>query len=93
MSVIDLGAARWKAAGADCSKVTMRDALAEAVRQLDTGEWAADSVIIIGMETTEDGATQLQILHGGPASTNERIGMYARAPDLSLRNMNGDLDG
>lgn len=91
MSVVDLSAARFNAAkGSD--EVSVADTLAEALRRVRSEQWKAQSVIIIGMETDEDGCTCLEIMHGGPANTNERLGMYARAQELSLRNMTGDYD-
>lgn len=90
MSVIDLGAARFQAAS-NASDVTARDTLAEALRRVDSGQWSASSVIIIGLEVDpDDGGTTLEIMHGGPASSNERLGMQVRATDLMLRNLNGD---
>ena len=88
MSVTDIGAARFAAANS-ANEVTARDTAAEALRRLDSKAWAAHSIIIIGLESDDDGS-RIEIMHGGPASTNERLGVMARAMDLSLRNMNGD---
>lgn len=90
MSVVDFGAARFNAASS-ASDVTARDTLAEALRRVESGQWAATSVIVLGLEVDEDDhGTTLEIMHGGPASSNERLGMQARAMDLMLRNLNGD---
>lgn len=90
MSIVDLGARRFQGA-ANASEVSSRDTVAEALRRLDAGEWRADSIVLIGLETDpDDGGTTLEMMHGGPANTNERLAMYVRATDLALRNMTGD---
>lgn len=90
MSVIDLGAARFNAAK-DASQVTVRDTLAEALRRIESGQWDAESVIVVGLNVEpQGGGTAMEIMHGGQATTNERLGMLARSTDLMIRNMCGE---
>lgn len=91
MSAIDLGSARFRAAD-DCADVSVRDTLAEAIRRIDSGQWKAGSIILLGLETFDNGGTVMEVMHGGPANTNERLGMYVRATKLALDNMCGDSD-
>ena len=90
MNIVDLGAARFKAA-ASADKTTARDALLEAIRQIDDGEWPMHSVCIVGIADDEDGdADAVGTIHGGPASSGERLGMFVRAQRLLMRDMYGE---
>ena len=90
MSVTDIGMARWKSA-THSEDVTPRDTLAEAIRRVDAGEWPIRSVMIIGLEEVEPNqATVVEIMHGGPDTTNERIGVLTRSTYTMLTNMGGD---
>jgi len=92
MSIIDLGAARFKAANV-AEKTTPRDALVEALRRIDAGEWQIHSMVIIGLDASPDGDNSLdlmEVMHSGPASSNERLGMFVRAQRMMLRDMFGE---
>lgn len=92
MSVIDLGAVRFKAAGT-ADKTSPRDALVEAIRRIESGEWQVHSLMIIGLNTSPDGDSDLDLMdtmHAGPASSNERLGMFVRAQRMMLRDMFGE---
>lgn len=92
MSVIDLGAARFKAAGA-ANKTSPRDVLVEALRRIDDGEWLVDSLIILGLESSaipEDDLDLMQAMHAGPASSTERLGMFVRGQRMMMRDMFGE---
>lgn len=92
MSVIDLGAARFKAAGA-ANKTAPRDALVEALRRIDDGEWLVDSLIILGLESAaipENDLDLMQAMHAGPASSTERLGMFVRGQRMMMRDMFGE---
>lgn len=76
---IDLAARRWKAAG-KARAVTSRDTLVEALRQIDAGEAHFENIMIIAHEVDNtDDTDRITILQGGPANTNERIGLLSRA--------------
>jgi hypothetical protein len=92
MSVVDIGAARFKAA-ATSAKTEPRAALVEALRRIDEGEWRVDSVVILGIETAavpEDDLDLMQAMHAGPASCTERLGMFVRAQRMMMRDMFGE---
>jgi hypothetical protein len=85
MSVIDLARRRWHAAKT-CDEVSATDALHEAKAEIEDGTLNAKSVIVILLCEDEDGETRVDMLHGGPASTNERIGMLVRAQFVMMGN-------
>lgn len=88
MSVIDLGAARFKAAGTS-KNTSPRDALVEAIRRIDDGEWPVHSITIVGLTDDDDGDI-MEVMHAGKASSNERLGMFVRAQRMLLRDMFGE---
>lgn len=92
MSVIDLSAARFKAAGTAVN-TTPRDALVEAIRKIDSGEWQVHSLMIVGIDSSPDGDDDLdlmQVMHAGKASCTERLGMFVRGQRMVLRDMFGE---
>lgn len=92
MIVVDLGAARFKAAGT-AQKTDPRAALVEAIRRIDEGEWRVDSLMILGLEKAdipEDDLDLMQAMHAGPASCTERLGMFVRGQRMMMRDMFGE---
>lgn len=80
--VVDLSARRF-AAAKDASETRPIDALREALRRVENGDLAAESVIITCL-VSEGDEDFIQCIHGGPASTNERIGMLYRGQAMLL---------
>jgi len=92
MSVVDLGAVRFKAAS-KVENTTPRDALVEAIRRIDAEEWQVHSLMIVGLDSSPDGDPDLdlmQTIHAGKASCTERLGMFVRAQRMLLRDMFGE---
>lgn len=92
MSIVDIGAARFKAAGA-ANKTEPRSALVEALRRIDAGEWGVNSLIILGIEAAaphDDDLDLMQAMHAGPASSTERLGMFVRGQRMMMRDMFGE---
>ena len=83
MNIIDMSRQRWQRAE-KCSDVAAVDALREAIAMIEAGEVKAESVTVVLLVEDADGDQYVEMLHGGPASTNERIGMLARAQYVSI---------
>lgn len=82
MSVVDLSRRRFEAAK-DCEDLSPGDVLREGIARIEQDQWAITSVIVVALVDEGDG-TVIDLMHGGPASTNERLGMLARAQNLML---------
>ena len=76
-NVLDLEARRF-AAAPDSTAVTPEQVLQEALRRVRSGEWSPTSLIVVGINDYKS-CDEIECMHGGPASTNERIGMLWRA--------------
>lgn len=81
-NVSDLARLRWQRAE-KCSDISALDAVREAAAQIEEG-MRVESAIVVVLVTEPDGDQYVEMFHGGPASTNERIGMLARAQHVSI---------
>lgn len=76
--IVDLNKRRFDDA-ADCTGITPTQALREALRQIEAGEWVPTDLIILGLLVDENDDSFVDTLHAGKATTNERLGMLMRA--------------
>lgn len=81
---IDLNKRRFEKA-ISCEDISASHALREALRQVESGEWSIDSVIIIGLFDDKETPTVVDCMHGGPATTNDRIAMTVRATNILVQ--------
>lgn len=82
--IVDLAKRRFDAAK-DATTITPADALREALRSIEAGEWAPHSVVIAGVtDYPETDTHTVDCYHGGKASTLERIGILFRAQNMLL---------
>lgn len=81
--VVDFAKKRYDAAK-DCSEVTPLESLREVARRIESGELILNSVIIVGLVIEDDGVNYVETENGGPATTNERLGMLMRSQQALL---------
>lgn len=79
---IDLNRVRFEKA-TKAHQMTPLGTLREAIRQIEAGEWPINSVMIIGL--IDDGEmTHVDMMHAGPATKLERLGMTVRAQHMMV---------
>lgn len=83
MSIVDLSRRRWQNAK-NCEDASAVDTLKEASAQIADGTLNAKSVLVVALCELDDGCTQIELFHAGPATTNERLGMLVRAQAIML---------
>lgn len=76
--VVDFAKRRYDAAN-DCSEVSPLETLREVMRRIESGEAKPNSIIVVSFFLEEDASNWIETEHGGPATTNERLGMLMRS--------------